>query len=199
MVFDTIDDTLAHRDYGGWYFISDSAIANSGKPFFVPEFADEFEATIAPIVRINRLGKSIPSEFEYRYWEELIPAIHFRSPSLRSKLMAQGLPTDAAVSFDRSVIMSTPIPIKNTDNPLPISLLKNSKVATVWGEESGRQCDIDRFREAVGASLEKVSAHNTIKTGDLLVPGLSKPITIKPGDRLELLVNMKPIMMVAIK
>lgn len=42
-----------------WYFLPDSAISNAGKPFFIPETDTVAEAVLAPVIKINRLGKTI--------------------------------------------------------------------------------------------------------------------------------------------
>jgi len=183
---DTPDDNLS------WYFIPDSALANAGKPFFIPDFSDEFEAMLAPVVRISRLGKSIEARFAGRYYHEIAPAVHFRAPALRKSLIESHRPTDMSHSFDRSVIIGSFSGIDCPGGALPsYRLMKNGAEATVW-----RQSD---FIRSVDQAIETVSTANTFKTGDLIIAGLSAPTPISLGDRLEVECDDKTLLWIAIR
>lgn len=56
VIFDNIPSPGCRN---AWRFLSDSAHTNAGKPFFIPDFAEEFDAFLAPVVKLSRLGKSI--------------------------------------------------------------------------------------------------------------------------------------------
>ena len=56
------------------YLMADSSILYSGRPFFVPDFAQRFVATPAIVVRTSRLGKCIAPKFAHRYWDALTAA-----------------------------------------------------------------------------------------------------------------------------
>ena len=56
------------------YLMADSSILYTGRPFFVPDFAQEFVATPTIVVRMNRLGKCVAPKFAHRYWDALLPA-----------------------------------------------------------------------------------------------------------------------------
>lgn len=174
-----------------WYFLSDSAPANAGKPFFIPDFADRFEALIAPVLRISRLGKSIGARFASRYYSEIAPAIHFRAPGLRSELQAAGMASDMAQSFDRSLIIGQFMPMERfLENPR-IKLLKNGEPAAEW--------KLSDFSTSVSEAIAEISVSNTMKTGDLVVPGLSAPVGIEPGDRLSLMLEGERELLVAVR
>ncbi len=161
-----------------WYFIPDSALVNSGKPFFIPEFSDEFEAFLAPVVRINRIGKSIGARFAHRYYTEIAPAVHFRASKLRQALLTAGLPADPSHSFDRSMMVGEFISLDNIDDSASITLIKN--------EDEVAQCNIEKWKSEIGGFLEKVSSSNTIKMGDYLVPQLLGPTKVNIGDHLKI-------------
>ena len=55
------------------------------------------------------------------------------------------------------------------------------------------------FSSGIDDVIEAVSATNTLKTGDLIVPGISVPTVIAPGDRIELRLNGEKLLLVAIK
>ena len=44
---------------------ADSALLKDGKPFFIPEFAEPCTYQVELVVRICRLGKSIPERFAW--------------------------------------------------------------------------------------------------------------------------------------
>lgn len=173
-----------------WYFIPDSALCNSGKPFFIPRFADKFEACLSPVVRINRLGKSIAPRFASRYYAEWAPAVHFRAPRLRKQLMDDGLPADMAYAFDRSLIVGDFAPVSNLGDG-KISLFCN-------GEEC---CNISEatFLSSINEALSEVSQYNTIKMGDFLIPLLSQGKEIKIGDFIEVKIDNDSLLDIAIR
>ncbi len=173
-----------------WYFLADSALTNAGKPFFIPEFAESFEVCLAPLVRISRLGKSIAPKFAPRYYSEIAPAVHFRAPELRARLLKEGLPQDMAYSFDRSLIYGSFKEAETIERD-GIKMLKNGVVVAERLPGS--------TLEAAAHALEAVSAFNTMKTGDLIVPGLSEGVRIEQDDRIELLSGNERLLLVAIR
>lgn len=174
-----------------WYFLADSALANAGKPFFIPEFADCFEAYVAPAVRFTRLGKSIGERFATRYYTEMAPALHIRAPKLRERLLREGKCPDMAHSFDRSLIVGRFIPVEEFAACFPVSLVKNGCESAVW-----HPGDFDPGTDRI---VSLVSAANTIKTGDILLPGLSRPVEIATGDRLTVMTGSGEAFYVAVR
>lgn len=174
-----------------WYFLPDSALCNAGKPFFIPEFAEETEAFVVPVLRISRLGKSIASRFAERYFTEVAPAIHFRAPKLRKQLLDQGLPPDMAQSFDRSLIIGDFYPLSKIISDTPLTLLLNDSPEDEWKQ--------DNLTYSIGDILSRVSAFNTMKMGDYLIPSLSKGVRIKIGDKLEVKSGDDSLLTVLIK
>ena len=51
------------------YLMADSSILYTGRPFFVPDYAQRFVATPTIVVRTGRLGKCIAPKFAHRYWD----------------------------------------------------------------------------------------------------------------------------------
>lgn len=174
-----------------WRFLPDSAFCNAGKPFFIPEFAGSFVAILAPAVKISRIGKSIAGKFATRYFSEIAPAIHFRSPQLMKYLRDAGLPDDMGCSFDRSLIVGDFLPIESIPDDAVISLLHNGEtVSTI----SLRDCE----KEAI-ESIEASSACNTLKMGDLIIVIPEAYTKIEIADRLNVEVDGRRILQVMVK
>lgn len=167
-----------------WYFLADSALVNAGKPFFIPEFADEFEAFLTPVVRITRIGKSIASRFAPRYYEEIAPAVHFRASALRKRLLEAGLPTDPSHSFDRAMTVGGFVPASHIADGHPLKLNLYKATDPDFLNPLTVECPTTGLNEKIGNMLEAVSKSNTIKMGDYLVAEMSKPVKIEIGDTL---------------
>lgn len=174
-----------------WHFIPDSALANAGKPFFIPEFAEEFEAVIAPVFRISRLGKSIGARFAPRYCHEMAPAVHFRAPHLCDSLLSAHRNPDMAYGFDRSLIVGRFMELDDICEPPVLTMTADGMPVAEW-----RAGD---FRLSPAQAIEAVSAANTLKTGDLIVSGMSQPVAIAIGERLEIKKGEESLLRIAIR
>ena len=159
----------------GWYFLSDSAVTNTGKPFYLPEGRGKTFASLSIAVRFGRLGKSISKEFAPRYYSEFAPALHFYLPEYERRLREMKLPTDAARNFDKSLFVGDFRPIEELS---AFELIRNKERVAVF--DPGQLCyGIDQL-------ISLISVMNTIKMGDMLVPGLSRGIEPEEGDLLEI-------------
>ena len=90
--------------------LPDSALQKSGKPFFVPDFADRFICRTATAVQINRLGKNIGERFAHRYYDEIGLCLSIEAPELLDRLRQTGAPWALATAFDGSVITGNVFP-----------------------------------------------------------------------------------------
>lgn len=174
-----------------WHFLPDSAFANAGKPFFLPDFADCFEAALSPVVKISRIGKSVAVKFASRYYSEIAPAVRFHSPGLLRDLLSKGLPPDRAYSFDRSIIIGEFVPLDRFRADGGFSLLKNGAASPVM--------DIDDFFRRADIALSLASTYNTVKTGDIVAPVSLSPCPISVGDRLKVISAGLTVLETAVK
>lgn len=189
-VFDNNYAPAEASELVSWYFLADSSLTNAGKPFFIPDFAKEFEAIPVIAVRINRLGKSIASKFGGRYYTEFAPAVHFRAKDLLHRLRDLQLPAARACSFDRSFIMGD-------FRPFP-----EAAEAAVVMKKNGET--VSEFKSVellipVNETIAKASYADTLKIGDLIVPGLPKGTYIAIDDILELSIDGDTVLTVQIK
>lgn len=167
-------ESITHGNCG-WYFLADSAVSNTGKPFYLPENVGRVTASISLAIKISRLGKFIEPRFASRYYVECAPAVHFRLPEFKEKLRSEGLPEDAARSFDKSLFVGDFFP---WDSSIIIDLWKNGIAEVSFSP--------DKLIFSVDEVLSKVSVMNTVKIGDLLIPGLNGELELNEGDILDL-------------
>lgn len=171
-----------------WYFLTDSSVTNTGKPFYLLEDKGRMTVSLAYAIRISRLGKFISPEFSERYYSEFAPALHFQLPDFERSLREQKLPTDASKSFDRSLFIGDFRPITSQDR---IELIKNGVKTAVFNP--------DMLKKKPKELLAEISMMNTMKMGDILLPGLIGNIDLQKGDFLEVEVNGEPGFKVRIK
>lgn len=158
----------------GWFLIADSAMTNTGKPFYLPDFYGKTEVRVTVAVRISRLGKSVKKKFAQRYFSEFAPALHFSLPDYGRELREQGLSEEASVSFDRSLFVGD------------FRQIDEEEVFELW--INGVRASSFVMKELIVPTdelMERISVINTVKMGDLLIPGFPLPVEIKEGDFLE--------------
>lgn len=158
----------------GWYLLADSAVSNTGKPFYLPELRGVTTASLCVAVKICRLGKSVAKKFAGRYYSEICPAIHFRLPEYEKELISQGLPGDPSRSFDRSLFVGEPVEIKE-DTTFELAL--NREILETFS--------LKEIYSPLEEFLVSFSKMNTLKMGDLIIPVLKGEITMSEGDLLE--------------
>ena len=64
---------------------ADSSLLKDGKPFFVPDHLGRVDYETEMVVRICRLGKSIPERFAHRYYDAVTVGIDFTARDLQRR------------------------------------------------------------------------------------------------------------------
>lgn len=162
----------------GWFFIADSAVTNTGKPFYLPEIEGDVTASLCLAVRISRLGKYVDKKFSYRYFSECAPAVHFRCLTFGEELQKDGLPEDAALSFDRCLFVGEFSPVSDFEE---VEMIINGEKKVIF--------NLGDLKHSIEELISRISVMNTIKMGDLLLPALKETGVVKRGDVLE--INLK--------
>ena len=158
----------------GWFLLADSAVINTGKPFYLPEGYGVVTVSLGVALKISRLGKGILKKFANRYYSEFAPVLHFSLPDYERQLIEMGLPGDAARSFDKSLIVGEGKDKENFKEP---ELWKNGEKIFSYSFS-----DLSLSPDEI---IAEVSLLNTLKMGDLIVAGVSPAIKIEEGDFLE--------------
>lgn len=157
---------------------ADSALLKDGKPFFVPDDMGRIDYEGELVVRICRLGKSIPERFARRYYDEVTVGLDFTARDLQEEARRKGLPWTICKGFDGSAIIGEWLPLKGDVQQLHFRLDKNG--TTVQKGFTGDML----FK--VDALVSYLSRFFTMKTGDLIFTGT--PVGVGPvavGDLLE--------------
>ena len=69
---------------------ADSALLKDGKPFFVPDFMGRIDHEAEVVVRICRLGKSIPERFAHRYYDAVTLGVDFTARDVQKRRKTWG-------------------------------------------------------------------------------------------------------------
>jgi 2-keto-4-pentenoate hydratase/2-oxohepta-3-ene-1,7-dioic acid hydratase in catechol pathway len=158
----------------------DSALLLKNKPFFIPDFAEEFHHEVELVVKINRIGKNIAPQFAHRYYEEVALGVDFTARDLQSELKSKGLPWEKAKAFDGSAVLSKFISKEQFSDIQNINFRMEKNGEVVQNGNTGHMIfPIDRI-------ISHVSQYFTLKIGDLIYTGTPAgvgPVAI--NDRLK--------------
>lgn len=166
--------SAGENDFPQSYLMTDSSILFTGRPFFVPDFAQHFVARPTIVVRTGRLGKSIAPKFASRYWDAFTAGFSVQACEDDDKRLGA---LDRA--FDGAAIVGDWVSVSSVDNALTtdVTLMVN-------GEEYARCCLADMCHP-LDELLAAVSTRCSIKMGDCLFTGdAGAAHELAPGDRL---------------
>ena len=142
----------------------DSAIIKNGKHFYVPDFLGQIDYEAEIVVRINKLGKSIPARFAHRYYDAITVGIDFTARDMQRRLIAAGEPWDMSKGFDGSAVLGEFRPVEQYDiNNIDFSLTINDEVV--------QSANSSQMLFSVDEVIAYVSRFCTLKTGDLIFTG----------------------------
>lgn len=175
-----LDGTLYKPEEPVIFTKADSALLKSGKPFFVPDFMGRIDYEAELVVRICRLGKSLPERFAHRYYDAVTVGIDFTARELQRRLRAEGKPWDLCKGFDGSAVIGEWV---DADKFRDIQALRFHLDINGTTVQEGHSCEM---LYKVDELIAYISRFFTLKTGDLLYTGTpagTGPVNI--GDRLE--------------
>ena len=151
---------------------ADSALLKDHKPFFIPDWSEQVDYETELVVRICRLGKSIPERFAHRYYDAVTVGIDFTARDWQREARKNGLPWEICKGewVDKEKFLDI--------QALHFHLDINGKTV-----QEG--CSIDMLYK-VDELIAYISQFFTLKTGDLLYTGT--PVGVGPvhiNDHLE--------------
>ncbi len=172
----------------------DTALLRNNEAFYLPDFSNEIHYEVEVVIKIKKVGKHIPREFAYRYYDEIGIGIDFTARDLQRELKSKGLPWEKAKAFDHSAAIAPTFLKKETLNPknLDFSLKINDKVVQ-QGNTQNMVFDIDTI-------ISYVSKFFTLKIGDLIYTGTPAGVgKINIGDKLQAYLDKKLLLDFLIK
>ena len=175
-----LHDTLKRPDEPVIFTKADSALLKPGRPFFVPDDMGRIDYEAEVVVRICRLGKSIPTRFAHRYYDALTLGIDFTARDLQRRASQNGQPWTICKGFDGSAAIGEWVP---KEKFLDVQRLHFH--LDIDGQTVQEGCTTDMLY-SVDEIISYISRFFTLKTGDLLYTGT--PAGVGPvhiGNNLE--------------
>lgn len=161
----SLHGTLSKTSEPVIFLKADSALLKDGKPFFIPDDMGRIEYETEVVVRICRLGKTIPERFAHRYYDAVTVGIDFTARELQKKLKEQGHPWELSKSFDGAAVLGSWV---DKERFLDIQRLRFHLDINGKTVQQGCTCDMLYKIDEV---ISYISRYFTLKTGDLLYTG----------------------------
>lgn len=159
---------------------ADSALLKDHKPFFIPDHMGRIDYETEVVVRISRLGKTIPERFAHRYYDAVTVGIDFTARELQKQLREKGQPWELCKGFDGSAAIGDWITVEKFRDIQAIHFHLD-----INGQTVQEGCTSDMLYK-VDQLIAYISQYFTLKTGDILYTGT--PVGVGPvhiDDHLE--------------
>jgi len=170
-------------------FRPDSTLSKGNKPFFLPDFSDDFSSQIFVAVRICKLGKNIEERFARRYYNEFAFAVCLRADDLAQNAKMCNL----AISFDGATAVSNFFELESVD-------FQQIELEYHYNENIYFINNLGNFFDKINQIIVFASKFCTLKTGDLLLLRLNfETKKIKIGDKISIFFNKNKILEQKIK
>ncbi|MBQ7878143.1 MAG: fumarylacetoacetate hydrolase family protein [Bacteroidaceae bacterium] len=173
------DGTTQRPDVPMIFMKPDSAILKNGKHFYLPDWLGRIDYEAEIVVRINKLGRSIPVRFAYRYYDAITVGIDFTARDMQRQFIEQGAPWELSKGFDCSAVLGEFRSVERYNlKEQPFSLTINDSVV--------QQAVTSQMIFSVDEIIAYVSRFCTLKTGDLIFTGTPAGVdAVKVGDHLK--------------
>lgn len=159
---------------------ADSALLKNHKPFFIPDHLGPIEYETELVVRICRLGKSIPERFARRYYDAVTVGIDFTARELQQKLRCKGYPWELCKGFDGAAAVGEWVPVEKFRDIQALRFHLDINGHTVQEGYTGDML----FK--VDELIAYISRYFTLKTGDMLYTGTPAGVgPVNIDDHLE--------------
>jgi 2-keto-4-pentenoate hydratase/2-oxohepta-3-ene-1,7-dioic acid hydratase in catechol pathway len=159
---------------------ADSALLKDGKPFFIPDWSTQVDYETELVVRISRLGKSIPERFAHRYYDAVTVGIDFTARDWQREAREKGQPWEICKGFDGSAVIGGWIEKEKFRDVQALHFHLD-----INGQTVQEGCTSDMLYK-IDELVSYISQFFTLKTGDLLYTGTTVGVgPVKINDHLE--------------
>ena len=175
-----LDGTLYKPETPVIFTKADSALLKDRKPFFIPDHLGQIDYEAELVVRICKLGKTVPERFAHRYYDAVTVGIDFTARELQKKLREAGQPWDLCKGFDGAAALGEWVSKEKFRDVQAMHFHLDINGQTV---QEGRTSDMIFSIEHI---VSYISQFFTLKTGDIIYTGT--PVGVGPvhiDDHLE--------------
>lgn len=144
---------------------TDSSLLKDHKTFFVPDHLGRIDYEAELVVRIGRLGKTIPERFAHRYYDAVTVGIDFTAREVQQQLREAGQPWELSKGFDGAAVVGDWVDMGEVADVQALNFRLDINGTTVQQGFSGDML----FR--IDELIAYISQYFTLKTGDLLFTG----------------------------
>ena len=157
--------TLLKTDEPVVFLKADTALLKDHKPFFIPDHMGRIEYETEVVVRICKLGKTVPVRFAPRYYDAVTVGIDFTARELQKKVSQNGRPWDLAKGFDGAACIGEWVPKEKF-----LDIQRIHFHLDINGQTVQEGCTSDMLYK-VDEIISYISQFYTLKTGDILYTG----------------------------
>lgn len=175
-----LDGTLYKPETPVIFTKADSALLKDRKPFFIPDHLGQIDYEAELVVRICKLGKTVPERFAHRYYDAVTVGIDFTARELQKKLREAGQPWDLCKGFDGAAALGEWVSKEKFRDVQAMHFHLDINGQTV---QEGRTSDMIFSIDHI---VSFISQFFTLKTGDIIYTGT--PVGVGPvhiDDHLE--------------
>ena len=175
-----LDGTLYKPETPVIFTKADSALLKDRKPFFIPDHLGQIDYEAELVVRICKLGKTVPERFAHRYYDAVTVGIDFTARELQKKLREAGQPWDLCKGFDGAAALGEWVSKEKFRDVQAMHFHLDNNGQTV---QEGRTSDMIFSIDHI---VSYISQFFTLKTGDIIYTGT--PVGVGPvhiDDHLE--------------
>ena len=161
---------------------ADSSLVQNGKPFFLPDDMGQIDYEAEMVVRINRLGKSIPQRFAHRYYDAITVGVDFTAREMQRKCREKGLPWDICKGFDGAAVVGEWVELRENGSTESLTT-NNENENLLFGQSRPGQLDNVSFRLDInGMTMQEGCTKDMLYKVDELIAYVSQFFTLKMGD-----------------
>ncbi len=172
----------------------ETALLKNNEDFYYPSFSKEIHYECELVIKINRNGKNILSEFAHKYYNEITVGIDFTARDIQNMCKVKSLPWEQAKAFDNSAPIGNFLILSDKQKQENINFRLDVNGITV---QNGNTKDMIF---SIAQIIAYVSKYITLKTGDLIFTGTPSGIgPVKIGDRLTAQIEGKVLLDFEIK
>ena len=175
-----LDGTLYKPETPVIFTKAGSALLKDRKPFFIPDHLGQIDYEAELVVRICKLGKTVPERFAHRYYDAVTVGIDFTARELQKKLREAGQPWDLCKGFDGAAALGEWVSKEKFRDVQAMHFHLDINGQTV---QEGRTSDMIFSIDHI---VSYISQFFTLKTGDIIYTGT--PVGVGPvhiDDHLE--------------